>query len=589
MLPAFALTRFGLPVGVWAWPWTAFCSVFSLGLLFVIKVRPPKLPAALGGWAVLAVTVVIPAAVGGDAYIAFRSNPSDANTYMTLAESTQRAPWSLIVRVGNGGSAEEVSKLAALSPTSLYSARFTRHPMRINSMLFLAWASTICGRPVHSVYYVSSLLFVFLLATLVFTCAGVMGVSRSLKALCAFAIGLGTWTYWSTETDSISQIHVGPFLFLLFMGTSGALLALNSRRVRVFTILSSAGLTGLVLFYPEAFLFPCVTLGVIAATLWLKGGAVRKYARIVAWSVFVAITAFCLTLQIDYLYKNILFIGRFVGGGAAYGSALWEGLRRSGFAFASGVAWVPGAIPSYMQIGLPSVGRVFGAVQIFFPLAFLVVTLLRFRRLPDGRLVIPIVCVVGLTLAGFFLQRGPEYSSGKMLMWTAPFVLLLTGLSPNLLPLDLVRRRVTLGLAAITLGMSIAFFPVSLALAYADSSLFNPRGKGASFNLNAIVGAVNCRPGAKLRVDVPVGGNWPLAIHVIRTFQDRPNVSFASGLVFDNRNDKQPIIFPELVRSDFDLLLVRADDVGSAPPPVGARLIASTPELNLFEVSPVAK
>ena len=226
-LAAFPLVRYMAPVQAWAWPASVGLALFSLALVTLDWRQHPQRYGALRGWrsyapvivCLLLCTLVVasPILVFGIQYRIFRTNPSDAFYYMSLAETLRVANWpTLLGGLQLQNNQIGLAALANVSPTALFSARFILDPLALNKMAALAWLAEVARLPVTRAYYLQHLLSLAIAPPVVFVIAGQLTQSRVLKLLVSAAVALGFWATWVLEMDAGYELSALP-LALLFV------------------------------------------------------------------------------------------------------------------------------------------------------------------------------------------------------------------------------------------------------------------------------------------------------------------------------------------------------------------------------------
>src|SRR5262249_46280938 len=128
---AFPLARYVGPVHTWAWPVTLIWIAASLlvaGLdwnkhrLEYRQALPwAPLLGAVGVSVGIGLILVSPLLLKGIQYAMFRTNPSDAFLYMSMADMLRLAPWPVIVKgsVFQADNLAGLQSLAAVAPSAL--------------------------------------------------------------------------------------------------------------------------------------------------------------------------------------------------------------------------------------------------------------------------------------------------------------------------------------------------------------------------------------------------------------------------------------------------------------------------------------
>lgn len=230
------LALFGLPLVMYAGPathWalraTLVLLTLSAALILWERRRDPRLFAELrfvtvlkwaGVFAIGCLILWMPVAALGPQYATFRSNPGDSFTYMSLAETLRRVPWDTI-QAGRAFSAENldnIARLAAESPTALYSARFLGRGFPLNHPAALAWLSELAGVASFRFYAPFHIILRLVMLPVVVALGIQVGLRRWLLALTALAVAAGFWARLVIEADASAELGAAPLLALAVFG-----------------------------------------------------------------------------------------------------------------------------------------------------------------------------------------------------------------------------------------------------------------------------------------------------------------------------------------------------------------------------------
>lgn len=213
---------------IWA---AALASVAALGARKALEFLQPRKPGtntltvgrsqllgATGLVAIYAALLALPLA-GDISYIIFRSNPSDANVNITMADAWINAPWSRISAyansIGTASQAPETIKIVADAPISIFSARFIGTEVRLATSMLIGLYSELFRIPPYLAY------FPFMLATAGIAALTAFGMMRSMGTRTWFALiiaasVIGGWDYIVRESDNSNQHATLPFLVAAF-------------------------------------------------------------------------------------------------------------------------------------------------------------------------------------------------------------------------------------------------------------------------------------------------------------------------------------------------------------------------------------
>jgi hypothetical protein len=597
-LLGFPLARYLGPVRTWTWPATTGLLVLSLGLLVYAWRRAPgvgrpllsrTVTTAVGVTTAVTLLLALPMLRFGIQYATWRSNPSDAFLYMSLAESLRVVPWPTLLAGADFGNAEGVRELAAVSPTALFTARMVRVPLALNNMAALAWLTELARLPVHRFYYAYHLLsFVAAFPALV-VLGRRLALARSLAYLAAAAGVLGFWARYVLESDSSYQIATVPTLALAVC--AWALVETESSRGfgggHLLLALTCAAIA--------SYYSPMLLVLAVGIAAYVGLAVVQRVRPIgVVWSyLLVAGTGaavLLLTGQLDYHVRSGVFHFVNVRQQAAFGPFGTDLIR------ANGVAALWGMPSAVIGPHLPDALRwlaehVFLVGGYAVTAAAMASSVLAMRpRAPAAERVVLALAAAGLALMAIMWANHNWHGGGKALTYVWPYLAILVALF-----VEYVRRR--LGAAGQFAVVSVTAWLVGqslLGLLLGHASLVNRALKGVAktntYDVSPITRELASRQPRRMLVAVPRPGTWgqseqetwPFPFYVMFVFASF-GARFQSGLIIDN----QPAVRnwwtgPLNEAPDYVVVSKAADYMAGRD--VGRRL-AETPDLALYHVT----
>jgi hypothetical protein len=548
-LLAFPLVRFVGPATHWAWPLALLLGVGSLALFLRHdrrragrEVRQEWRRYLGRGAFVMALWALLMAPLGirGLPYAVFRSNPSDAYTYLGWAENLHTVDWPTLTAGAelSAANGEGLRRLAQASPVALLNARHLRKPIPLPGPGTLAWAAALTRVPVYRLYYAHNALAFLLAALATLALAALLpGIGR-LKDAVAGVVALGVWPRFILETDAAFQINALPLL--LALAYAWIRVEQAPRPLLSWPRVFLGVLVGLLLWFYVPMLLPLAVAAVVYYGLAL-------WRRLLSWRIvayhgvtgLIALAALSVTGQVDFALRNVwrLLLAFDVEG--ARDSKVLQAMAAEGYALLWG--WpkttLAAAMPAMVR---PVVALGLDGYALFLTIGFLaaaVLILSRWRR-PEAPM------VMALALAGPILMavlglRGDDKPAGQAFLYGIGFLTLAVAL---LVPVSRQVARFRLGrwvrflvllwcAGQIGLGAVLPFTPLPEALAATRMSRVRER-----FDLDPILKALAVHPPARLLVFAPDSLGWPVALHTQFAFAPyRPY--FAHGLVMDNTAD----------------------------------------------------
>ena len=686
-LVGFSLVRYVAPVRVWAWPFTVFWALVSLGVVAWdwrqrgrgageqgskgareqgskgageqgskgageqvagrraqgasrraqgasriphSALRTPQLAIcnhvgvytvaiALAFVLVCYAVLVSPLIVRGIQYAIFRSNPSDAFFYMSLAETVRVADWKTIA----GGvefsqsNWEGIKALAQASPTALYTARAIGKPLELANPVAFSWAAQVMGIPVHRFYYAYHLLCFALALPLSLVIGDHLGLSGSLngskklsvdcqvhrlsaaldspaganpdlpglKYLAAAAVVLCFWARFVLETDAGYEISaISLFLLVVFawMQLEGEAPRPLSRRRLLLAIACAA----MVAFYsPLAVVFVVALVCYYGLSLWQRVKPISAFLYH-GLTVLLVIVIFLLSGQLGYMFRHVLFVAFAAPGEARYEATVLGLIRSDGTASLWGLpsSVVFSALPVIAQVPLRILSDALGIGLTAILIVVALVLVLR-RSAPDGeRIALAILAgAFGLSLALVALDNAR--SAGKALTYVYPWLIFVVALYPRYMRSHLTAPQQKLAIALLSLWL-VAQCLVGAYLPYsqAQGSIFGraERRKAESYDLSAIEAYLQQAQPERLLVHVPRDKDWMFAYYCMFAFARYP-AHFQSGIVIDNSTAFQNLWFEDLTAvPDYAVVLKSADYIG--PGNLGTK-VAETADLALYRIT----
>jgi hypothetical protein len=207
---------------------------------------------------------------------AFTNNPSDAFTYMTLAETFRTADWETIVRAVHPKKPEDRKKLVALSTSAMYSARFVLRPLRLGTMHGIAWLAELGQISVYRAYKIWGILCLMIAVPLVFVFFNHDELRPIFVWMLSGVLFLGYWIRMLFEYDCLSQLNFVPLVLTLLVALQ---LIFSKERNNALsgTIFGSLVLANAVVFYTEfvPYLITCLLLCLLLGTVFDRSHPLR--------------------------------------------------------------------------------------------------------------------------------------------------------------------------------------------------------------------------------------------------------------------------------------------------------------------------
>ena len=611
-LLAFPLVRYVGPAQAWTWPVAAGLAGISLALLALDGRQRPSRYAWVRDWrshfvvttGLLACTLLLasPLLWLGIQYRIFRSNPSDALWYMSLAETLRVTTWSTLL--GGMQLQDNQAGLAALanvSPTALLAARAVIHPLALNKMAALAWMAEIAHLPVTRAYFLHHLLALAAAVPAAFFVASRLTRSRWLMLLAAAAVGLGFWARAILEMDAGYELSAIPMGLLFAAGW------IELEREGPHGWSRHWVWVGVALAAILTINFPLTVVAAAACVVYYGAGFLQRRSRLPALLDGGAILLVCLvtlvvTGQLDFLFRSVVWVTLNVGGEAANPPVIVNLIKANGLAAVWGmpesillaqrrlsIRWPVREINEGLALALTA-GLVIAG---FFSL--------RQRDAVPARIILALVAG-GVLAALESAWQGNLRTAGKAFTYVYPYLTLAVLLIPQALGSATPQRLQRA--ASIVVGAWLAYQSVlgpyvtyargavdALGVALNESASSTLLKQGKYYDLSPIeryldehrpqlllVAVPRDRVGKALREQV-----WPFAFYAMFTFARFPHY-FQSGYIIDNDPATPNLWFGSLTQApDYAVILKDVDYIG--PEGLGVK-VAETENLTLYRLNP---
>ena len=590
----------------WAIWLAALISMIALGSLKALECRTlrrsgsglpdlgsSRIVAALGIASIFAALLALPL-VGDVSYIIFRSNPSDANVNITMADAWINAPWSQISAysnsIGTANQAPETIRIVADAPISIFSARFIGTEVRLATSMLIGLYSELFRLPPYLAY------FPFMLATAgiaAFTAFGMMRSmgSRTWFALIIAASVIGGWDYIVRESDNNNQHATLPFLiatlYLVYLRFDAGWKSPLKSSFAI-ALMFAAGITP----YPE--IGGALALSVLGALVF--SGLVRRSDRshwittgvtLVALLGILAVNGqlWILAKWIGLVQSDTLSLGSFTGPTGDY-------IERWGVVGVAGLPRMPVAnvLLPYFAWGL--LAAVAGIILFWGWRSTIGLSVLAYAAglcaiAAYGVYVsgVPYIAYRAASFAGFvaFIACGATLMAGSTKAAGEP----IWGLRS-------MPRAGSMLLLSIGVAASMQFWAGAFTQGARGFTMMTHRDVKQNVpNLTLIRDSLASNKNGKLAIYIPPmsGGQipWYSSLHAYLTAAPYDPV-FLSGLMHDNKDVRMPIrkqmyASAEQLAQQISLLLV---DVVHDPVPlrVNGKLLASEPPFRLYQIDP---
>jgi hypothetical protein len=590
-LLGFPLARLVGPVATWVWPVTAalLLASLALGVRFWQSRRATFARAfsraELAGLAALLALggglLVAPMARRGIQYAVYRSNPSDALLYMSLAESLRVVEWPTLMAGAalTPANSDGLTRLAELSPTALFTARHLLLPLSLNKMAVLAWLVEWTGRPVERLYFAHHLLAFRLALPVALVIGEKLRLPRWLNALGGLVVVAGFWPRFVLETDAGYEISAAPLLLLAALAWMLLEEKATTGRVAARLLLALA-LAGVAAVYAPLLVVVAIALALYYGWGLLTGRPALRPALGHLITAGLALGALALTLQVDFVARVGASLLERAENEAQFRPIVLEQISRDGPAAAWGlplsllVESPAGEAPTWLRLGGLAVAATLTAM-----LAWAARDALS-RQAQPAETVVFAWLGAGLLLALLMLALGNGRSAGKSLTYVAPFLPQAVMTIANHLPARRAVGRLALAALAGWLGLQIG---IGLLLPLGDNADFlADRPKRDQYNLSPITDYLERNPPRLLLVNVPREQGWPFAVYTMFVFGRYP-AHFQSGLVIDNNPTYQNLwLWPLPAAPDYAVVRKSDDPIGVAG--LGS-VVAESRDLLLYRIT----
>lgn len=528
------------------------------------------------------VVLVSPMIALGIRYSIFRSNPSDAFTYISLADSVRLAPWSALVNAIRFSSEnhQALERLASISPGALLTARMVGLPIQLSNMVTLAWFSQITGLPTYTAYYPYHVM-AFLNAYLLGVAWGAVLGLRRIKYAAAAVIALGFWARFVLETDASFEINTIPLMLLTTFAWVQLEVHASKNLVSPVRVLFALALTALLCNY---LVFP--GLIVVALALFYAVALLRRerpFAPLLyhAATALLVLTFLTVTGQLDMQLLSLAYLVGAIELQRTFEPTVWNLWRANGLSavWGMGTESLLGAQRALVRLPLAILSNFYA----LFLSAILIlagwIAFFRSRRIAEQ--ILFAVLTAGLVLAAWSFVGDNLRASGKAFSYIYPYVILGVAVAAGSIG-TMAPRFERPVYAGVTLWFVIQFIlGAALPFTGAFSRVFSYSKRAEAYDLTPITRVLDSNPPALLYVAVPRTSGWEFAYYTSLVLGRYP-AHFSGGLVMDNsmavRNfwQSEPNTAP-----DYAVVLKSADIIGSAQ--LGERL-AETRDLVLYRL-----
>lgn len=590
------LVRYLAPAEIWAVPLTVLLSALS-GVLGWAWWRMHRIenPFGLGAKSILVpivvffvcfVVLVSPMLVMGIQYTIFRSNSSDAFTYISLAESVRHVPWPILVKGIQflGDNLPALERLAAVSPGALLTARMVGLPIQLSNMVTLAWYSQVTGLPVYNAYYPYHVL-AFLNAFLLGLVWGTVLELGRIKYAAAAVIALGFWARYVLETDASFEIITIPLMLFATFAWVQLEQHAPKKLLSPVRILFALALTALVCNY---LVFP--GLLVIAFAIFYTIAIIRRESsiRTIAYhavTAFLVLMILSLTGQLDMQILSLAYIVGAIELQRAFEPTVWNMWRANGISavWGMGTETLFGAQRALIRLPLAFLSNLFALGLSALLVAAGWVAFFRTRQV--SKQILFSVLLAGLVMVAYSFLGDNLRASGKAFSYVYPYLVLAVAVAAGSLA-TLAPRLERAAFAGVTLWFVVQL-GLGILLPYTDvfTRVFDYAKRTEAYDLSPLLRVLEMNPPRTLLVAVPRTNGWEFAYYTSLVLGRFPT-HFMSGLVVDNSMRYQnfwnsaPTAAP-----DYAVVLKTESIMRSAA--LGAPL-AETQDLALYRLNPSA-
>jgi hypothetical protein len=592
-LIAFPLARHLAPVRDWAWPVTAALTAASLAWAgrdfwhrradYAILSQAGRIWPYVGMLAAGALVLFVPLLLRGIQYSIFRSNPSDAFLYMTLAETLRVVKWPVLVSAAEltRENFEALANLAVASPTALFTARHAGMPLALNKMALFAWSAEMARVEVQRFYMAHHLLAYLAALPLTMAMGARLGLPRWQQVLAA-GVALGFWPRFIIEMDSGYEISAFPVLLLAAFAWIEIEGQPSGQLSRGHLMLALA-LAALLALYAPILLIVALAFGIYYGFGLLQRQASLRHVWVVAASGLLLVPLIlAVTGQLDFLFASTLDLLARAANEANFRAPTMDLIRLDGL---NAIWGMPGSLLWDMRAAWLRwpVDLVVSALSLVLSAAVLAGGLLALMQPAQRteRIVFALVAAGGLFML-YVTATGNQRSAGKAFTYIFAFLIFGLLVTPRLAANYLPRpgRALASGLLGIWLVGQLAV-GAYLPLRRTPDFIRNPQ-KTADYDLSPLLNYLEQHDPEMLLVAVPTGTSWPFALYSMFAFSRYP-VHFQTGLVIDNNLAHQTLWLSTLNALPSHIIVTRDADY-VAPQQLGTK-VAETADLVLYEAT----
>jgi hypothetical protein len=587
----FPLVRFVGPVRMWAWPLTIICITASLTIGFIDwrrrrteyqRIRLGSSLANLGFMFLCGLILISPLLLNGIQYAVFRSNPSDAFLYMSLAETTRVVNWNSTQHgtALTSANLEGITHLAELSPTALFSARHIALPLVLNQSVVLAWSAQVARRSIPGIYLANHFLALLLALPLALVLAHSLSVPKWQVYLGGAAIVLGFWARFVIETDAGYEISELPLTLLFVVAwlqlEMGRFPILS--RERVLMAVTAAAVA--VMCCPVA-----LVLGVAVLIHCGMGMLKKETSFITVWqyglTALMGILVLALSGQLDYLIQAGLNLAARAGTERLFPATAMDLIKTDGLAALWGlppsILWK--SEPLWIRWPLDHLAMGLG---LFFAVLVLVGATMVIRKTgATSERIVYATLAGGAAVSFAALVTDNDRSAGKAMTYVYPFLTLVLLVALRQAAWLFTYRGRILMNAALGGWLAVTCLAGTYLVLRGHSDFLTQTQKDGQYDLSAITSVLDKASPRLLLVDVPRRDTWMFAFYSQFIFSRYP-AHFQRGLVIDNSTANQNLWLHELRGTpDYAVIAKDSDYIGSGR--LGIKL-AETPDLVLYKI-----
>jgi len=542
-LLSFPLIKHIGPVHVWAKYFAAFFSFTSIGIIAIyrkdlvstsrIAKMIPMVLAILICWFLLS----LPILKGGIQFAIFGKNPADAFSYMTLSETFRTAEWQKILEGARLDNNDGMSRLAEVSPTALYSARYLLRSVRLATTHSFAWFSELSRIPMYKAYYPFMIFSFLLVIPLILYIGEIMHIPIILRYGALAPLVIGFWPQMLIDWDCLSQIQ---YISILLMFVIALYLISSEQSLAIRPLfLAAMCLAGSAIFYTEflAFILTCLLIYTIMEWLVAKKSLKILTAQFIL-IIILSIAILLITDQLGY-YSNSFLKQMKMGAQKNLGpAALLEPYPGNNPII---VFW--GMIDFFNKSKLLNYIIIIFSSFLSILLGMTMLSAMKKESYTLNRILFSFI--LGSTVSFLFVTFTTRevYLMGKTLFFVlTPFaaMLLMTSVqafekSGYLSKFPILPK---IGAAIIFLWLSTQF-TLGIMRVSGDAHAINTRlsEKRASYNIDPIIDYLSKNTPERIHINIPSTTEWEFSLYCMFAFSNYKPF-FDSGLVYDNNNDR---------------------------------------------------